>query len=609
MKMQGFHATYALLHPPCDLLNDCDSERMFKSRLESWGLGKNASRQDWHAFALLMEERRVAGLPLCRTLIHNKPKTHADFRRYLKEQKMGELDFLREATMAGTSIPLHVRVEAAYDHEANAGVGETFHAPETSSQETCISSCEPDQSTTWKMPLFSCGFLDEPIDWSFDENFDPVMPDYMALLPGAIAPPPPNPELGHIIEDTYDLESWMIFPEPENVPSQIPNPEEGNISGVAKGKKRRLEQVTAEDRSLPSRTPSIHISEMLSIQSTTVARLPSHRIDCDATADVRLEQDDASSFMAACMAACMYGALERYDIMSKSLHRADLSTRKMCASDNPLLMSAIATILAWLRVHAEGSLPESILRSTYHAAIEVLGESHAICLLLEWMTAAAAGSLLHCRIKSATLRKICRKIIQTYGNMHSNSIVASYCLGFQLVHEKSYQEAETFLQDLYAIATKALGPSDLQTINILATISRAQSRQGKYLAALDTINCSLNGAPLGLNHPHRLELMIRKALIYRKLGRMGDVQKLYWVIVEGRAATLGVHHVSTQKAYDSLVTILQDNGTWESLKGKAQRLLTKPQVAVTEDESAWQVMVLKMEQATKDERVAQVEVE
>jgi hypothetical protein len=175
---------------------------------------------------------------------------------------------------------------------------------------------------------------------------------------------------------------------------------------------------------------------------------------------------------------------------------------------------------------------------------------------------------------------------------HGHTIVALYCLCFHLIFaDKDCAQAERYLEYLCVVSADVFGPYNIQTINILATLSRAQQRQKKYLAALETINRSLVAAPLGLNHPHRLELLLRKALILWKLNRMDEMEELYWIVVKGRVATLGIHHKSTIAAHNSLVDVLHWNNNWQARKDDAHRLLVDPQIGVSDYESWWRRVV------------------
>jgi hypothetical protein len=63
-----------------------------------------------------------------------------------------------------------------------------------------------------------------------------------------------------------------------------------------------------------------------------------------------------------------------------------------------------------------------------------------------------------------------------------------------------------------------------------------------------------------LNLPHRLELMYRMVLGYKKLKSTDNMLECYCASVEGRSATLGPNHPSTLKAPDSLEKALKENG-------------------------------------------------
>jgi hypothetical protein len=97
--------------------------------------------------------------------------------------------------------------------------------------------------------------------------------------------------------------------------------------------------------------------------------------------------------------------------------------------------------------------------------------------------------------------------------------------------------------------------------------------------------------PLGANHPHILEMIVRKAVLCWRLGRSDEAERLYSIAYRGRIATLGPEHRSTNKAHHSLVTVLKERARWESKKDEVQRLVVDPQVAVTEYESWWRRVV------------------
>lgn len=306
--------------------------------------------------------------------------------------------------------------------------------------------------------------------------------------------------------------------------------------------------------------------------------------------------DDAgfTGFTSACMMACVLGAAGKKNEMRPVLRQAASSFRQMCLSKSPVLLTAASIMLTWLLLHAEGNLSEIIMSTSLVVAQDALGNHDPICMLLEWMTAAAAqgNKLKSCFITSAMLLQLLQDFRQNQGDAHGHTIIAGYCLSFHLMFvDEDFAQAERYLEQLWTVSASVFGHSHLQTINILASLSRARLRQKKFLSALETIDKSLDEAPLGLNHPHRLELILRKALILRRLDRWDETEALYWTVVRGRVATLGLHHKATMAAHESLVTILRRNGTWDTKKAEAHNVLVDPQVNVSEYESWWRRLV------------------
>jgi hypothetical protein len=218
------------------------------------------------------------------------------------------------------------------------------------------------------------------------------------------------------------------------------------------------------------------------------------------------------------------------------------------------------------------------------------------------MYLAAAKKLNEGTIDSSKLRRVCALLERLEEDSHLHKIVARYCLAFHLLKIDRLAHAEVLvgailhLSRLEVLAIDALGITDLIS-NVMSTLSRADSRNGGYFAALAAIDRSLYAVsleethPLGANHPHMLEMVVRKAVLCYKLRRLGEAEHFYWIALRGRVATLGPEHKSTNKAHHSLITVLKEQGRWESMKGRVQQVVVDPQVAVTEYESWWRRVV------------------
>lgn len=263
--------------------------------------------------------------------------------------------------------------------------------------------------------------------------------------------------------------------------------------------------------------------------------------------------------------------------------------RGLCESDTPILLIAASSIFTWLQIHVSNTLTKRIMTTILSVACEVFGRQHLVSLTLEWMVLATDPQQLRASgISTATMRNIWLTFSRTHGDQHYHTMVALYALCFHLMLvDANFAEAEIRLESLVSTTRKALGPAHELAVNALATLSRAQRRLGKLELSLETLDRALAAIPYGFNHPHRLELMLRKAAVLWKLDRKTASEELYWIVTRGRIATLGVRHEKTRKAHDSLVDVLKENGKWDERKAEAQSLLTNPQMAVKDYESWW----------------------
>lgn len=296
--------------------------------------------------------------------------------------------------------------------------------------------------------------------------------------------------------------------------------------------------------------------------------------------------------------ACGMAAIESFAGIeaqkTKSLEIAALNMRFMCACQDPRLLVSCCTILIWLTLHAEGSVAAKIMGALHAAAKDQLEENHSICLLLAWMCK-AAGTSTHAdkkvtsQVDTKILRQIAETFQETHGREHAHTIVAFYCLAFNLMLvDKQYAAAEHLLWPAHKDAVRSLGEDHWLTTSILAGISRSQLRQGNHAMALETIEkCIVAAASIGMQHPYNLELRVRKAVICLKLGLFEEAEDLYWTVARARVVTLGVHHKSTIAAHNSLVDVLHQTERWESCKSDAQKLLTDPGLEVSRSESWW----------------------
>lgn len=573
------------------------STKMYKSRLNSWGFGKYASRQDWLAVALLKHQKRAAGIDVHKVQIHNRERSQADFEKYLKQQRVSEADLLSEAMTSGVTVPDHVHCVLASVISPELTASKSLLATGVAAQQglayNLFRVLQP-QPSRLPSPLH-----DDMVNVRPDTRLIPSPP---GSSHPTIAPPQDLEQAVNSMTGT--MPTSLLYTDITRVVEQVPVPNCVQISSNDILVVSPAQYHNAFDDFVGPISAQAHYEARRRAEERVAVasgQSSSHDEYSASLLEVPVGDDQSRSFMKGIMMACISGAAGDMTLQGEWLSEALSKLRTMCKAQDAMLLVTVNIILVWLEVHDPGPLLESLMRALFNVTAHVLGNDSNITYILEWTVAAAGRKLRSSHIDSDTLRRIARDFSERLGPEHPHTIVALYYMSFHMVRiDKRYAEAEEELKKLYPTALKTLGPSSFQTICVLATLSRAQSRQKKYHAALETIDRSLREAPLGLNHPHRLELLVRKALICWKLrdeDQMewsywdGEQEQLYFIVFRGRVATLGSHHKLTDKAHDSLVQILQENGRWDIEKGRVQQILTDPQVATWGHECWWRSMV------------------
>jgi hypothetical protein len=523
---------------------------MYKDQLKKWKIGKYASRDDWLAAAKILQASS-RGLDQAEVLIHQKVRRLPDLRRWLRSQADKEDDFLAEAQRLNSDIPEHI-------HEYNP-----TRSPQRSMvalvQDSSASATATDNRPTSAGSHFFLG--------STSSTFKDMLTAETARSPEDRVPDPYNRAVTGQSRFSAKHSMCVAGITDSSVPWQD-GPNDERISGAG----------------LPDTQPRIaqdeceHIPNMQKSLETTVPGDP-----------IQWFNDPHTRYIVGCEHAAVCGTLRMTAKKRLWLNTTFAGFRQLCYQSRDIALIAASTMLTWLQIHVNEKIAEEIMETTYSAAREVLSPNHPISLLLEWMLlAVSAQDLSSSKYDFSVLRRLWFSFLQENGNQHYHTMVALYVLCFHLLLvDKSYSEAENHLEHLVTTSIQVLGPFQVFTVNVLATLSRAQLRQNKLELALVTIDRALAAAPYGLNHPHRLELLLRKAIILWKLNRRTETEDLYWTVARGRIATLGVHHEKTLAAHGRLIDVLQLNGTWDAKKDNVHNLLIDPDMAVKEHEAWW----------------------
>ena len=314
------------------------------------------------------------------------------------------------------------------------------------------------------------------------------------------------------------------------------------------------------------------------------------------------EQD----YRGACQLASLAEARRDQASKANCIASAALAFDRMCTDGYMYVLVVAAEMLTLLGLYVEGSLLRRIISASYTSAATTLGNDSPVSMILEWMTALVkaegkAVDMRTCRVGTATLRRLLHDSHNRPGREHPQTMVITYCLAFHLMFtDRLFAEAEAMLLELWNTSVRLLGENDVFSVNVLAGVGRAQHRQGKRFAALFTLDRCLSVFPLGLNHPHRLELLVRKAVVFCKLEQYQDAEELYWQVARGRAAVLGRHHKTTLAAHESLCDALKKTGEWDERKDECHRIIAEPGLEVETPDSWWRdsIEALQMEKQT-----------
>ena len=580
---------------------------MYKARLQRWGFSKNSKRDDWAAIANLHKTRLELGKPSAEFLVHGRKKTVRDLRMYIRSRKMSEKSFLEASEEC--IVPPHVRCYTpdlgGTRSSSSQSSSEGFSTPspqQVSSRLRLAATASnspplllPTTSKETNHNQMSSGNLPIPstTDGEHFQGSELQLDDMSSgadfvLLPSISVS---TPCLSHTPchqtqQDIRTMASQMITPVSlmsaygtEDIQSWI------FINSNSPPSTPQNSETACPNCHQPS---SAHF---VSLESLAPLNPEQRDLLCDST-DHRMTlpstmQDRGGpwTWAALCFLACIYLGRGNVELSTTSLTNASIEFEKMLSTRDPLILTALNLMVSMLHMHTQGKIAESIVRSALDVAERILEPGDPVKATIEWMTAAAGGTLRKCGSYIPALRHVLATFKAELGPSHLYTLAALYNLAWTLLHEGSYAEtkdisfhlyaeAEDILEQLYKASYSVLGPLHLQSITALNTLSRVQSKQDQDDAAIETLQRSIRDSErtLGRSHPMRLESKRRLALLYKKTGRKEEMEPLYWDVLRGRIKMLGKEHPFTDGARTDLTNLLKELQKWDE-EGSTQWLI------------------------------------
>lgn len=566
---------------------------MIKTRLSQWRLSKNTRRDDYFGLALLYEASQDAGKSDVEFLIRGRKKTVADLRAYIRSKKMTEKEFLQAAQ--GFTVPTYIQC-------VPIDPGGTRTSPSSSSEGRPMPSPLP-SSSGFQLTPSSSGSASHPSP----THYPPARRRPTHNYPGNLAPETmdrstrlPNPVIGP--QELGLGGDYVLTSGPSRSPSETSSSSFSScdqiqrdvrtmslqvVDPVPLGSRHGAEDIESwvlvnsreatdgvqDNRVLCSKCHQAMSKHCISLEALAPSAQELRSLLSSATQDAMIlpstteGRGKAWRWMAYCFSACIHMNRGDIELSTKSLNGASAEFEEMLSKNDYLTLMSLNLMLSILHMHDQGSIAESIVRSALGVAERVLSTDDPIRATIVWMVTVAGRTIQKGGRDGEVLLKleeINRAFEHDLGATNPTTIASRYNVAWMLCRESQWEEAERMLYTLYESCSSSLGPMHMQSIMVLSTLSRAQSRQGNYSAAMSTIERAIHDSEstLGCNHPHRLELKRRLALMYQDIGEKEPMEELYWDVLKGRIKMLGTQHDYTAGAKKDLEDLLKELGKW-----------------------------------------------
>lgn len=591
------------------------SPRMYKSRLKTWDLLKNAKKDDWGALAVLHDREKRAGKHISAFNVRGRRRTIRDLQKYVRSLNLSDEEFLarqdrdidipdyisplaEESTggdirtaqvlgdsPSGSSATLDILTPDSSEGKdaARSPVTDRVSSPGSVTEERLLARAHltSDQylanssiyysqcnSVFSEMSQESAASLSQDGPLPTGTPCDQVQRDLEVMGYQIISPVPLPSRIG-----SPDIESWML------VNAHSPSTSSGNSpsSPIIEFECSRCHQPASGhfaslERLVPSTPPQL--SEQRSILNPSEEQTSSATITSASwrVANPTRYNDGAWKWPSRCFLACIYLTRGNEEASAQSLADASSEFEKMLISEDPLLLTAAELVAAVLSQHDQGEIARQIMESAAAVARRLLPPDNPVRVLIEYLTITTIpGALESSQINSGTIREVYEQLSTRYGPTHPYAIEASYSYAWTLKYEGDNTRAEEVSAHTYQISCAVFGPKHLQSIFALATHAGAQWQLKKNVEAIKNLEVVIANAAstLGMNHPYTLEAKRRMALILREEEENAQleipsqrVEALYRDVLWGKCRTLGRTHQFTRAMKEDYQEVCEQRGTW-----------------------------------------------
>ena len=595
---------------------------MYKSRLKSWDLLKNAKKDDWGVLAVLFDRERRAGKHITAFSVRGRRRTLRDLQKYIRSLNLTEDEFLARQEPE-LQVPDHIvaTTEPATEEYKDSTPGDSdsfdFATPTSSESKSVTRSPETrtvsDSRSVTRSP--QTGRLDSPI------------PAHSTTFSSTEHPPSNTDTIRNAWDNIwFERVQDTIMDVPENHPASVPCDQlqvdlevMGRqvtspvllASGIGADDIDTFWLVNASPVTSMPGTPSseVYCSRCNQPASFHSASFHALRRPASATAiesrsilnsspaqgsksthtwnisNSTRYDDGAWKWPSRCYLACIQ--LRNGDVAASDRTLADASQHfeQMLLSRDPNLLTSAQVVTVILAMHQQGPMTQTIMNAARDVAQRCLADVDPIRTIIECLAIQMnPDALRESRFEPNVMKHVYNELQTMYGAHHPYAIQASYSVGVVLRCFGSHQEANDVLQRTYHLSRSVLGERHLLTIFSLATLGVTQSLLKQTEQAVRSSEAASREAAvvLGVSHPYTLEAKRRLALAILAsenpeppdgesdadmiVPPSNRVEDLYWDVLRGRVKMLGSHHDYTLGAREDYQSICQQRGTWTTQK-------------------------------------------
>ena len=560
------------------------TQRMYKSRIQTWRYDKKFKEAEWRQIISLWKKRRDEQGKDTIFKVRGRTINSAKIRKFLKRKKLDEATFLNQRSDEENPLSNIVCTTppgspGAFMHDsgsdASDGDEEMGSVPEVSRHNSVSWASAVDVDTRHAPSNFSSGIYRTNSVPSLSSSHMPTTPNYDSpgLVPaftGQEIPSgfagPPSESSGSSKQLVYGVDGMaMRSLSPDSV--KLEPHDETVLSALLHNAHPPLLETQPSQLNLtaPSGPPSPTRSLSVKLDDADIIFIrPDSRPSACQNIFLDNESRQASMWLAHLFRAVIFKKQNRQDLVARCETDAAKIFTYMVDMHNRFLLPGLGVLSGILTAQNQWLMVAHFLVKCCEITEARRGAEDPFTIAFEHMYGHCARGLElpQKHVSQERLRNALRSFQLAWGKDHPNTIVLRYHLAWDTVNSGNPAQAEKDLRELLPLARQVMGPENYVTTGIMRSISRACRDQGKLEDAISFMSDALERqkAPLGIDHPERMEGFRRLGTYYREIGDLEKAEECFNTALVGQVKLLGANNSLTIGTLNLLEVVLKERG-------------------------------------------------